>query len=156
LFSSENYADKKYWHATINIGIFSGGAIVNQVPDKAEMSLDIRFTERHNLEDLLTKIKKTIKKRAKITKLSTGEVFSSFADHPEIKKYQAVMKEIVGKRITIEAEHGASDARHFAKMNIPIWLHYPRGGGHHSDDEWVDLESLERLLLGVEKFLQGL
>jgi succinyl-diaminopimelate desuccinylase len=156
VFAAEDYSHKDHWHATVNVGIFSGGSVVNQVADQAQMSLDIRFTEKHDLDILLRKIKKIIHKKAKIIKISTGEVFSSDANHPEISRYKTIIEGIVGKDISIEAEHGASDARHFAKMNIPIWLHYPRGGGHHGEDEWVDIASLEKILEGTEKFLCGL
>ena len=50
----------------------------------------------------------------------------------------------------IYRSEGASDARFFTKYNIPVIISKPVCAGHHSEHEWIDLESIttyENILL---------
>ena len=44
-------------------------------------------------------------------------------------------------------------ARFFNYRGVPIWLHYPVGGGIHALDEWVDLRSLSKMIIGLKNFV---
>ena len=41
-----------------------------------------------------------------------------------------------------ERSHGTTDSRHFYKRGINSLIFMPDAGGHHSNNEWVDIESL--------------
>jgi len=40
--------------------------------------------------------------------------------------------------------HGTSDVNYFRARNIPVIETRPKGGGQHSNQEWIDLKDLER------------
>lgn len=55
------------------------------------------------------------------------------------------MKDLLERLITFKTiSHGSSDARYFAKANIPVLLVNPMGGAYHCENEWIDLDDLER------------
>jgi len=145
--------EKNHWHPTINIGFISGGQTINQVPDQARMGLDIRFTEKENLVQLENKIKKIIKNKAKIIDMVSDDVFCSDENHPLIKKYCQIVGQEINCKINISSEHGSTSAKYFKHFKKPVWLHYPKGGKLHSENEWVDLEYLEKMLDGLLKFI---
>ena len=46
-----------YEHGTsLNVGLITGGTVVNAVPDHCEIKIDIRFTQKERLDQLLEKI----------------------------------------------------------------------------------------------------
>lgn len=151
-FSKEKQ-NKNHWHTTINLGKISGGTATNKVPDLAEMDLDIRFTEKYNVQKMQKKIQKLLPKNIKMKVISEGEVFSSEAKNNHLlKSYQKIMQKTLGKKINFGVEHGATDMRYFADKNIPIWLHTPKGANLHSENEYVDLNSLEKFTKGLIEF----
>lgn len=156
IFKNDSKKDKEHWHPTVNVGTINGGDAINKVPDFATMGLDIRFTEKYDLVGLKNKINQAIKGKAKIIDSREGELLASSQDDPLIKKYKQVMQSELKKKIELTGEHGASDARFFSKFNVPIWMHYPKGGGHHSNEEWVDVASMAKILAGLKKFLSEL
>jgi di/tripeptidase len=98
-------------------------------------------------------ITKVINERAKIITINGDEMLNSKTDYPEIIKYQKVMQKAFNETITFEKEHGGSDARIFADLNIPVWLQNPKGGGPHSSGEWVDVTSIELMAQGLKEYL---
>lgn len=155
IFKDEDFGEKNNWHATVNLGLLQGGTIINQVPDKAQVGIDIRFTERFKLRELKERVGKTIDNRAKILKMTTGDLLDSNEDHSIIKSYCSIMGGELGCKIVAKPEHGASDARYFNSLNVPIWIHYPNGGEYHAEGEWVSISSIEKMIIGLEKFLKS-
>jgi len=153
IFKNDSKQTKNHWHPTVNPGTINGGDTINKVPDFATMGIDIRFTEKYDINELKQKIKQAIKGKAKIIDSKEGEILSSNPKDPIINRYKQVMEKTLGKKVELTGEHGASDARYFSKFNIPIWIHYPKGGGFHGDDEWVDVKSMADLTTGLKKFL---
>jgi succinyl-diaminopimelate desuccinylase len=156
IFDGADTKSKNHWHPTVTIGTLNGGDAINKVPDFATMGLDIRFTEKYSLDGIKTKINQAIKGKAKIIDSKEGELLASPPEDSIIKHYKKVMEEELKCKITLGGEHGASDARYFSKFNIPIWLHNPKGGGGHSDEEWIDIDSSALFLKGLKKFLTEL
>jgi succinyl-diaminopimelate desuccinylase len=157
IFKNDKIKAKNKWYSTVNLGYMRGGEAANQVPDLCEMKVDIRFTEKYKSEELEKKIKKIIKNKAEIKKITKGQALSGKKDYPIIKKYIDIYKNKTGiKRIKFLNAHGASDARFFNDFNIPVWLQYPEGGDHHSKDEWVSLKSLEQMGDALEELLFSL
>lgn len=154
LMKDEYTGHPDHWHGTVNIGKISGGRAINQVPDTARAGIDIRFTEKHRLERLLAKIKKALAGKARIIHLETAKLLSSDEKHPVVAKYIRLAEKTMGKPIVAKPEHGASDARHFSDYGVPVWLHYPRGGNYHGEDEWVDPASLVSMAMILEEFLK--
>ncbi|MBJ7450201.1 MAG: M20/M25/M40 family metallo-hydrolase [Parachlamydiales bacterium] len=145
MFEKEKSKDSSYY-STSNVGMITGGTAVNQVPDYAEACVDIRFTPEMTADQVLAKVVEITKKYDNVLAESTmlaaprqvdvhQECFQKFS-HLALLKYNIEVGSVFS--------HGASDARFFSEKDIPVLVIAPKGGQHHADKEWVDLDDLER------------
>ena len=144
------------WATTMNIGTINGGVSINQVCPEAEMKIDFRYPETDSVEKIISIVEEKIKSlnlEIEVVKLSTGLPTFTDVNSQEVKRYLKVMGEVFGKEIVVKHNFGASDARHFANLRIPVLMHKPLGGEIHSDCEWVDVESVMALYEGLRKYL---
>lgn len=148
---------KECWETTMNIGQIEGGVSVNQVCPSAVMKLDFRFPETDSKERItkeVTELAKEIDSTLKISPASYG--LPTFTDTalPVVKLFLKTMEKSLGKKIEIKETYGASDARHFAKFNIPVLMIKPVGGDIHCDTEWISFSSCMEFYKGLEMFLR--
>ena len=68
---------------------------------------------------------------------------------------QAV-QEVVGREVEFDQEHGATDAKAFAKRGIPAVLLLPIGENFHADDEYVEIDSIQTVLMMLKAYLEGI
>lgn len=141
----ENYYQREEEHYcnTVNIGKISGGEVANQVADKAEAVLDIRFVARENESKMLNIIQDLAKDSGKIgiEKIISGYPSKTDEKNCYVKEFIKIAKQN-GIDIKPTFSHGTSDARFFSEKKIPTIVINPTGGGHHSEQEWIDLKSL--------------
>lgn len=152
-FLSEAESDEN-WCSTVSLTRLVAGREINRIPETAEMSLDIRYTEKHNAEELLEKIKLFFDDKIEIKNISVSPVLYSKDDHDYIRHYKEVMEKELEEDLIITGEHGGSDAVHFMPLGVPIILHRANGGDVHSENEWASVSSFEKMMLGLEKFLK--
>jgi len=134
------------WHRTINPGIISGGKAANQVPDRCEMVLDIRYTEHDNINQLVDSIKSRVKSEVLVDKLEP--VF--------ISRKNRYLDLLLGLSADLKTgcEHGASDARHLIRYGLTGVVWGANGNlSHHSLDEHVEIESIGRLYNRLDHFV---
>lgn len=155
----EGYEDNNLvegWSTTMNIGVINGGVSTNQVCAEAEMKLDFRYPESDSIESIKNKVEalaKEIDEEWEIALLSTGlPTFTDVTD-PRVIRYIEVMGKTFGRDILVKPTYGASDARHFADLGVPVLMHKPLGGEIHSDNEWVSLESVLTFEKGLREYL---
>jgi len=155
LFSKEPCDDKSHYHNSINVGKISGGEATNQVPNLASANLDIRFIPETNSKKIFSDI-------SKIAAMNKNISVSKTVDEPAIKtdkknKHIKLFSKIVLDKYKIKTgftkSHGSSDARHFAKHNIPTVLIRPVGGSIHSDLEWIDTKELDKFYGALKEFV---
>lgn len=148
---------KENWFTTMNIGVVNGGISTNQVCPSAEMKIDFRYPESDSIENITSVVEGLIKDldlEVEVSKMSTGlPTFTDVSD-PEVKRYLQVMESEFGRKIEVKQTYGASDARHFASLKCPVIMHKPLGGEIHSDDEWVDIDSVMTFYQGLRKYLE--
>ena len=104
-----------HWHPTLVLSnCRTGNGSTNMVPDLATATLDIRYTENDNPEQLLAIISQNTRSTVEVRTIEP--VFAS-SDSP----YTDLLARHSGAAIT--SEHGASDARFFSQMGIPgaVW-----------------------------------
>jgi len=154
----ENYYQRQSEHYcnTVNVGKISGGEVANQVADYAEAILDIRFVAKENEADILNLIKKVAKKSGNITieKIISGYPLKTDENDSYVREFINIAKQN-GINIKPTFTHGSSDARFFSENNIPVIVLRPKGGGHHSEEEWMDLESLNDFYKVLKAFVIG-
>lgn len=140
------------WYPTLNLGKIEGGDAPNKVPDKAEMWVDIRLTEREDREEIIEKVRKKFA-GLKVEILAEGAVCHVPVDNPYIKGFVRVMSEVYGGKAIFERSCGASDARFFAEKGIPAVLLAPTCSHKHGKEEWVSVKSLGKLYEVLRRFI---
>lgn len=146
---------KEEWRTTINIAkLATSNSTYNKVPDDCEMKLDIRFIP----EDW-----KTIK--PKIEKMFEGMDLEFLEFEPPqitdennifVKSLQKATESVIKKPVNIIVKHGGSDIRHYNGVQEDGVTFGPIGAGLHSDDEWVDINSLGEYYSILKEFLLSL
>jgi len=141
------------WLPTVNLGKMIGGDAANKVPSAAEMLLDFRYPERKQrkiLLDLITKV--TGDNQVAYELISDGDVMVTPPDNQYIQKILRVAKNI-NLNLKVTNEHGASDGRYFSAKGIPVIMFKPICSATHIDNEWIDLQSLEKFSQLLKSFL---
>lgn len=146
---------KEEWRTTVNIAnIATTNTTFNKVPDECSMKLDIRYIP----EDW-----KTIKQKVE-TMLEGCELeFLEFEppqvtseSNPYFKKLLASIEEVTKGKSQVIFKHGSSDVRHFSKVEGEGVEFGPIGAGLHSNEEWVDIKSLDTYYDILTAFLRDL
>ncbi len=152
----ENYylRQQEHYYNTINVGKISGGEVANQVADYAEAVLDIRFVSKENEDDILNLLKNVAKESGKIEieKNISGYPLNTDENNDYVREFIKIAHHN-GIDIKPTFTHGSSDARFFSENKIPVIVIRPDGGGHHSEEEWIDLESLNDFYMVLKAFV---
>jgi succinyl-diaminopimelate desuccinylase len=136
-----------YFQNTLNIGKIEGGEMINQVAERANAELDIRYECDHSNEDNIWRILEIVSaKYPKIDVVQISHSYPSFSDinNPLILDYQRIAEEKFGIKMKSVIAHGSSDARFFTQKGIATFITAPHGARHHSSKEWIDIESLDK------------
>lgn len=156
-----NFADEKKG-TTINIGLFNGGQAVNILAPEAELGFDARM----NTVNEFSRIEKKVAVLEPIDKLITLEtsrvVFGSPVEESkknlELFKLAKKAGDKIGMKILKETRSGASDMNRLAYFdNTSAMIDFlgPSGGGEHTKNEFLYLDSFEpSLKLTVELIKQ--
>jgi succinyl-diaminopimelate desuccinylase len=146
---------KESWKTTINIAkIETSNEAFNKVPDDCTLLLDIRYVAEDK-----ERIKKFIKK---ISKEHSYEFLSEepaqFTDKKNsfVEQLRKSVKKVTSKESLIIKKHGGSDIRHFNGVGCDGVTFGPLGEGLHTDNEWVDIKSLEDYYKILKDFLLSL
>ena len=145
------------WETTMNIGTINGGISTNQVCSEVEMKLDFRYPETDSIESIRKNVERTTKEIGgdwDISLLSTGLPTFTDVNDKRVVDYIKTMEKVFDRGIEIKPTYGASDARHFADLNVPVLMHKPLGGEIHSDNEWVSMSSLLKFYEGLRQYLK--
>jgi acetylornithine deacetylase/succinyl-diaminopimelate desuccinylase-like protein len=105
------------------------------------MSLNIRFTEQTNPDDIVEQIKQ-LSQLAVSCDMRCDPVFCNH-EEPVIKSLTEHMQNHLEHEITITRSNGATDARHFAKLGVPVSIIGIPGKGLHADDEAAEIKGLD-------------
>lgn len=140
---------------TLSLTQVNGGKAMNQIPDSAEATLDIRFRSEKIYKELRSQIEKIINQRnIKLETLTYGTCMNVDTRDPVVTEFIAVAEEVLDKKIKTCHSIGATDGRYFCEKNIPCIVIQPNGGGRHSDSEWVDSNGVEDLTKILVKFIK--
>jgi succinyl-diaminopimelate desuccinylase len=136
-----------HWHRTLNIGLIHGGISVNQVPDRAEAHLDIRYTENDDPDALVDAIRRTVQSHVDV--VEREPLFFGETSGP----VQVLLSLVPGARLG--RAHGASDARFLSQFGIPGIVWGADGEeSQHAENEHVVIESLVQLYETLDRFLR--
>jgi succinyl-diaminopimelate desuccinylase len=133
-----------HWEKTLNLGVLKGGEAPNIVPRQAESTLDIRFTEHDDPEEIVSEIKEICQDIGNIT-VEVQHITPFFVtdeDNAYVRELLHISQDIMQEQPEITADHGGSDARYFSHAGIPTVVTNPQGGNHHSNEEYLDVSQL--------------
>lgn len=137
------FGDLKPYKNSITISKIQGGNAMNQVPDRAEAIIDMRFISDEDYEAHRAKITKIVQaNNLKLETVARVKARNVNTKHPDIKKFLDIASNLRGKPITKTHSFGASDACYFADHGIPVIVIRPTGDGAHSDNEWLAKDGL--------------
>lgn len=141
------------WQSTINVAsLETSNKSYNKIPDHCSALLDIRFIPEDR-DNILNSLKKEIGDLAEI-ELSMDEPSHLTLDSDYfIGKLKTSIKDVTGHEGKTVEKHGGSDVRFYNALGVPGVTFGPIGEGHHSDDEWIDIASLNDYYKILEKFL---
>lgn len=133
------FGDLAIGRSTITISQIHGGEAINQVPDYAEATLDMRFIKQEEMQSYRQAVELIVANRG-LECVTEAESDCGMIDmgNPHVIDFMMVAERVVGHSIKKNHSLGASDARFFAAKDIPVIITRPRGGGHHGSDEWID------------------
>jgi succinyl-diaminopimelate desuccinylase len=140
---------------SINLGRIEGGDALNQVPDRCEMAVDVRYLPGQDPGEILAQVRA-------IPGIDVARTFiyPPVTVSPSEPYVRALRDAVVHARPEAEAlsvgRDGASDAAAFIEAGIPAVEFGPAGSGHHGPDEWVSLMSLVSYRRALADFIHAL
>ncbi len=144
-----------HWEKSVTASIVKGGDAPNKVPRYAEMTLDIRFTEHDDADQILASIEQICDHVGNVEPEIIGVTpfFVTDEDNPYLRELLQVSKQVIGEEPTLTADHGGSNARFFANAGIPTVLTTPKGGNHHSNEEYLDTSRIDDFYYVIKNFV---
>ena len=145
LFSRET---SDHWHKTVALTqCEAGNGSVNIVACPAKATLDIRYTEQDNPDEIVESIQKVV--GGKATAFEQSPLFFG----GESPYFDCLQKHSDGA--VFGCEHGASDASHLSQRNIPGAIWGAEGDmSQHTEDEHIVLDSLYFIFDCLDGFLK--
>jgi succinyl-diaminopimelate desuccinylase len=144
---------KETWVTTVNVSkIETTNNSFNKIPDDCTVWLDIR----HIAEDsktILSRVKKTLPRDFSLELVSFCSAVYTPEKNQNILLLEKITKEVIKNKVILRGANGTSDVAHFAEVgNLGIEFG-PIGDGIGSDEEWVDIPSLENYFKIIKKFI---
>jgi succinyl-diaminopimelate desuccinylase len=148
---------KEVWQTTYNLSwIKTDNITTNKVPDTATASFDIRYTPQ-DTGKIIPQLKTLLKNHpVKLSFLLHEPAQFTDVKNSFLVKLRQSVKNTTGKLAPIIVKHGGSDIRHFTTKNMAGVTFGPKGAGLHTDNEWVDINSLVQYYAILENFIKTL
>lgn len=141
------------WTNTVNVSqIGTGNRTYNKIPDDCWVALDIRYVPEE-AESIAEELKRLVPEGFNLEIIAQEPSLSTDEGDAFVKRLQQVGADVLGNSIKLRGAQGSSDARHYRHINCPGVEFGPIGEGIGSDDEWVDIPSLEKYYQIINKFL---
>lgn len=131
------------WHTTLAATQCEAGTnVFNRVPDRAEMVVNIRWTNEHTPAGIISRIKALSK--LDVQQIELSPVVASDPEAPAIRALRSHMVNALRQPVALIRMNGATDARHFAKLRVPVVSTSIPYEGPHAAIERASLSGMVR------------
>jgi succinyl-diaminopimelate desuccinylase len=144
--------DEAAWLTTVAPTIIHGGEAGNRLPEALVLTLDIRHIPEEPPEQIIAALESCYP-GGEVRLIRSGVPLSSDPQDQRISRLAACAGAVIGRAPRLYREHFASDARFYSHAGIPAVCFGPIGAGLHSDEEWVDIDSLVQLYRALRRFV---
>ncbi|HTV49946.1 MAG TPA: glutamate carboxypeptidase [Steroidobacteraceae bacterium] len=135
---------------TVNLTLIKAGDRSNIIPDLAEATLDVRFRNLGDFDEVLRRLKSSLAPPivpdttvAVITRDSTYPPLIENAQVDALGQRAQVIYTELGKTVSLSGNGGASESAVAMSVGTPALDGLGLvGAGFHTDHEWIDLSSL--------------
>ena len=143
-------------YPTLTVGLMDGGSAANQVAEQAEAQLDIRFPADVSRKKIRSMIENARKGNSSISikELRHSGAYENDSSETNHRIFSDIVLKLRGRRPGTTISHGSSDARHFRNLGIPVILIRPRGGGQHSEQEWIHRKDFHTYYHALRQFVE--
>lgn len=144
------------WISTLNLSrVETSNTAFNKIPDNCSVFLDIRFVpeDKHKI---LEKLKSIMSKDFTYEVVANESELDVAESNSYLVKLKNVTESITNKETIFYGAQGSSDARHYTAIGAKGIEFGPIGGGIGTDEEWVDIDSLETYYNILVKYLYTL
>ena len=135
-----NYATD--WADSLNGTMIKGSDVENQVPAVAQMLLNIRYTIPGSVPAIIEKLQNIVGNDIEVIAEDICSPVATDINNQEVKKFQSCFENVVNSEVNFAHMCGATDARHYTALNLPILITGVEGNGAHSDNEYVKIASI--------------
>jgi succinyl-diaminopimelate desuccinylase len=130
------------WQTTVVPTIVAGGNAENRLPESVRLRLDIRHIAADTPAAIIAGVRDAFPGAEVHGAPIAGGLLDTDPAHPALATLAAAIRDVSGQPAGFFREHYGSDARFYSDAGIPAVCFGPVGDGLHSDDEWVDIDSL--------------
>lgn len=146
--------DEAAWMTTITPTKLVSGDAGNRLPDAAKLTFDIRFVPEEDPQQILQVLQESFPGAQIDTRAPAGPLYTDPND-PQVQRLAGNIAAETTAEARFFREHFATDARFYSIAGIPAVCLGPIGAGLHSDEEWVDIESLGQTYAILRQFVLG-
>jgi len=144
---------KESWVTTANIAsIESSNKTFNKVPDDCTVSVDVRYIPE-DADTVQAKLVDGLPKNTEYKILTKEPAQITDEKNEYVQTLQQSVKTITKKNSAVIVKHGGSDIRHYNAVGCAGVTFGPIGAGLHTDEEWVDIQSLQDYYEILKDFL---
>jgi succinyl-diaminopimelate desuccinylase len=134
--------------------LISAGEAVNRLPEAATLTIDIRHIPEATPSEVLAAVAECFP-GASVRQVSGGTPLATDPQHAEVQRLAGVIQAVTEAPAGFYREHFGTDARYYGDIGLPAVCCGPTGAGLHSDEEWVEIASLEQLHEVLRRFVMG-
>jgi succinyl-diaminopimelate desuccinylase len=128
------------WHDTMAPTVVQGGTVANRIPDQAALTLNLRYTQPGGAEAWLQRLAEV--SGLQVEPRTTCPVVLFDENTPALRDLAQAMQAAFGREVTTVRMNGATDARHFAHLGVPVAIIGTPGRDIHGRDESVEIAAV--------------
>lgn len=141
------------WSTTVNVNTVETTNIAdNTVPHDASANLDIRYIPEDK-DMVIQKLTSVLPEHTKLEVLKHMPCHNTEPTNTYLQTLTKAYEEVMHEQPTIKHNYGGSDIIFYSMYGINGIEFGPKGGGMHSDSEWVEIDNIAEYYNILKKFL---